>query len=63
MKKENKIYTTAPELAQTLDISVGHAYKLIRQMNKELQQEGNYIILAGKIPTRYLEKRVMGYGA
>ena len=28
MKKENKIYTTAPELAQALGISVGHAYKL-----------------------------------
>lgn len=62
MKKENKIYITATELSEMLGVSIGHAYKLIRTMNKALQREG-YIVIAGKIPKRYFEKHWYGYGA
>lgn len=62
MNKQNKIYITATELADMLGISAGHAYKLIRCMNNELK-EGGYIVIAGKIPRRYLEKRWYGFGA
>lgn len=62
MKKENKIYITASELSEMLDVSVGHAYKIIRRMNQELQKEG-YLVIAGKVPKRYFEKRWYGYGA
>ncbi len=40
MMKENKIYITASELSELLGISLGHAYKLIRNMNKELEESG-----------------------
>lgn len=58
----DKIYITAPELAQMLGISDGQAYKLIRGMNQELKK-GGYLVIAGKVPKRYFEKRWYGYGA
>ena len=62
MKKENKIYITAMELAELLDVSIGHAYKIIRRLNQELEKDG-YIVIAGKVPKRYFEKRWYGFGA
>ena len=61
MMKENKIYITASELSELLGISLGHAYKMIRNMNKELEESG-YIVVAGKFPRKYFEKRWFGYG-
>ena len=60
MEETKKIYVTAKELAEMLDVSVAHAYKFIRKMNEELAQEG-YIVVAGKVPRRYLEKRWYGF--
>lgn len=57
---ENKIYITAPEMAEMLDISLGHAYKIIRGLNNELKNDG-YIVIAGKIPIDYFKKRWFGY--
>lgn len=62
MDKENKIFYTAAELVEFLGISIGHAYKIIRRMNQELEKEG-YLVLAGKVPKRYFEKQWYGYGA
>jgi hypothetical protein len=39
-----------------LDVSVGHAYKL----NQELEKEG-FLVIAGKVPRRYFEKRWYGF--
>ena len=60
MTNQNKIYITAPELAEMLGVSVGHAYKIIRSLNQELKNKG-YIVIAGKIPKGYFEKRWFGY--
>ena len=57
---ENKIYITAPEMAEMLDILLGHAYKIIRGLNNELKNDG-YIVIAGKIPRDYFKKRWFGY--
>lgn len=62
MKTDTKIYITASELAEMLGVSSGHAYKIIRRMNNELEKDG-YIVIAGKVPKRYFEKRWYGYGA
>lgn len=62
MKKENKIYITAAELSEMLGVSSGHAYKIIRRLNQELKKDG-YIVIAGKVPKRFFEKRWYGYGA
>ena len=56
MAENNKIYITANELAEMLDVSVGHAY----QLNQELEKEG-FLVIAGKVPRRYFEKRQYGF--
>ena len=60
MTNQNKIYITAPEMAEMLGVSVGHAYKSIRSLNQELKNKG-YIVIAGKIPKGYFEKRWFGH--
>lgn len=62
MSKQNKIYITAAEVAESLGVSLGMAYKIIRQMNQELSKQG-YIVIAGKCPRRYFEKKWYGFGA
>ena len=59
MDTQNKIYITANELARTLDISVGHAYKIIRRMNNDLEKQG-YLVISGKLPRKYFEKHWFG---
>lgn len=54
MANENRFYLTASELSDLMGISIGHAYKLIRDMNAELAKEG-YIVVAGKVPN-YTQK-------
>ena len=62
MTNENKLYITAAEMAEMLGISNGHAYKIIRELNAELKAAG-YIVIAGKVPRGYFEKRWYGFSA
>jgi len=62
MRKENKIYITAVELSEMLGVSSGHAYKIIRRLNQELEKEG-FIVISGKVSKSFFEKRWFGYGA
>ena len=39
-----------------MDCSESHAYKIIQQLNRELEGKG-YIIRPGRIPRRYLFER------
>lgn len=50
---------TAKELSSVLKVSESHAYKLIREMNEELKNDG-YLIVRGKIPAAYVEQRFYG---
>lgn len=60
MNNETKIFITAPEMSELLGVSLGHAYKIIREMNKELEKSG-YLVIAGKVPRGYFEKRWFGF--
>lgn len=51
---------TAGEVAEALGVSKGHAYKLIRELNEELQSKG-YLIVAGKVPKAFWETKFYGY--
>ena len=62
MQTDNKIYITANEMAEMLGVSPGHAYKIIRRLNQELEKAG-YLVIAGKVPKCYFEKRWYGFGA
>jgi len=51
MKNEDKLFITAHELSEILQVSEGYAYKIIRKLNKELDEKG-YITIAGKLPRK-----------
>jgi len=52
----------AGELATELDISKPFAYKLIREMNDELQKKG-FITIAGRVSRQFYEEKFYGLGA
>ena len=56
----NQIFMRVNEVAEELGVSVPYAYKLIRQMNEELEKAG-FIVVAGKIPRAFWEKKFFGY--
>lgn len=53
------VFMNADEVAQYLNISKPFAYKIIKQLNKELEASG-YIIIAGKINRKFFEERMYG---
>ena len=53
---------TADEIADELGVSKGKAYKVIRDLNTELEQMG-FIVISGKIPRAYWEKKIFGYNS
>lgn len=57
----DQLYLTAPEVADTLRISVAFAYKIMRELNAELKQKG-YIVVSGRVNRQYFLKRTC-YGA
>lgn len=59
MEKENKMYVTAEEAAEMLDVSTGYAYKIIWGLNEELKAKG-YRTICGKVPTNYFEEKFYG---
>ena len=57
---KEKYMITADEIADELGVSKGKAYKIIRDLNAELEQMG-FVVISGKIPRAYLEKKFFGY--
>lgn len=53
----SKLMMNAAEVANIMDCSERHGYKLIQEMNGELKAKG-YIIRAGRIPRKYFFERV-----
>ena len=52
-----KLYYTAKEVAEMLDVSVSHVYKVIREANRELSSKGFYV-RAGRVSRKYLDSKV-----
>ncbi|MFR8994791.1 MAG: ICEBs1 excisionase [Negativibacillus sp.] len=55
---ENK-FIRAEEVAQELSVSKPYAYKLIRQLNKELKSMG-YHTIAGKCSIQFFKQKFYG---
>ena len=55
----DKSFITAPELAEMLEMSEGHAYKVIRKLNDELASKG-FLTFPGRVPRKYLAERCYG---
>ncbi|WIV19728.1 DNA-binding protein [Paenibacillus polygoni] len=51
-----KIFMTASEVAAELGVSESFAYKVMREMNKELKQKG-YFTISGKVDRKYFHEK------
>ncbi len=54
---EDKKYLRVAEVASLLEVSESRAYKIMRQLNKELEKQGK-IVTSGRISKRYLMERL-----
>lgn len=51
-----KMFIRVEEVAEILDVSVPYAYKLIRVMNKELEEKG-CVVIAGRIDRTFFYEK------
>ena len=51
---------SAKDIAKKLNCSKSHAYKIVKELNKELVGQG-YITMAGRIPRAFWAKEMCGY--
>lgn len=56
-----KNFMTVDDVAEELSVSKSKAYKIVRQLNKELEEKG-IITVAGRVRTSYFRKKVMYSG-
>ena len=56
---KNDLFVTAGEVAQDLGVSKPFAYKLVRQMNEELEAKG-FITIAGRVSRKFYEEKFYG---
>lgn len=52
-------FMRADEVARELEVSRSYAYRLIQQLNAELQTKG-YITIAGRVNRQYFRERLYG---
>lgn len=50
-------FIRAEEVAEIMEISVPYAYKIIKQLNEELDAKG-YITITGRVNREYFNERV-----
>ena len=53
----NRTFMTVEEVAAELGVSKSYAYKIVKQLNEELQKLG-YLTVAGRVNTNYFRKKV-----
>ncbi len=54
---ENKNFLTADEVAEELSVSKAYAYKVIRELNAELKEQG-YLTVSGRVNIAYFHKKL-----
>ncbi len=58
---EEKKFIRVEEVAKELDISVSYAYKIMRQLNRELEAKG-FLTVAGRVNRQYFYERLYNAG-
>lgn len=53
---DDKLFYTKDDICGILGIADSKAYKIIRQLNDELESKG-YITVRGRVPAEYFQKR------
>ena len=54
--RADSIFYTRDDVAEILGYKIGKAYKVIRELNAELEAKG-YLIRPGKISRKYFDER------
>lgn len=54
---EDKSFMTVDDVAQELGVSKSYAYKMVRELNAELQQLG-YLTVSGRVNTNFFKKKL-----
>lgn len=52
-----KQFYTVKDVMRILQVKEAKAYKIIRNLNEELEQRG-YIVVAGKVSKKYFDEKV-----
>lgn len=55
----NTQFITAQEIGEIMNVSRSKAYKIVKDLNQELEAKG-YITIAGRCPVRYFEEKFYG---
>lgn len=56
---EKKIFYSVDEVMAMLMISKSHAYKIIRELNRDLEAKG-YMTITGKVSCQYFDEKFYG---
>ena len=56
---KTSMFMTVKEVAKELQCSEAFAYKVIREMNAELEKKG-YLVVRGKVPRKYFMEKCYG---
>lgn len=54
--EEKQSFMRAEEVAKELEISVSHAYKVMRSLNAELKAQG-YMTISGRVNRKYFMEK------
>lgn len=60
MEREKR-FMRVEEVAEELDVSVSHAYKVMQKLNAELKEKG-FITVSGRLNRQYFYERLYGTG-
>ena len=52
---DNTIFISVKDIMKTLSVSESKAYSVVRQLNKELTEQG-YMVIPGKVSRKYFEQ-------
>lgn len=56
---EENLFISAEDIAKITGMSVAYAYKLVKQLNKELEDKG-FFTIRGRVSKQYFEERFYG---
>lgn len=56
---KDNLFMTADDIVEVTGMSIAYAYKLIKQLNGELEKKG-YITIKGRVSRDYFEERLYG---
>ena len=54
---KDNLFMTADDIVEITGMSIAYAYKLIKQLNGELEKKG-YITIKGRVSRDYFEERL-----